>query len=164
MAFLHHPKLITHLSVHCKEITIYVFLDEELRGLSPNFHIHVSIYAIYKFPRSVNLFCLQQNRQPIVGIHKSFTETLMYELGLSTCSSFSKNICFAFLVLCLCSVHSKSYLNKSTETKFFSYFWIWREKNPIFPSELSCFRQNLDVWGCFVYCLRRLMPDAQDSL
>jgi hypothetical protein len=29
------------LLVHCKENAIYVFLFWELRGLSPNFHIHV---------------------------------------------------------------------------------------------------------------------------
>jgi hypothetical protein len=47
MAFLHHPKLITHLSVHCKEISIYVFLEKELRGLSSNFQIHVSVSDLY---------------------------------------------------------------------------------------------------------------------
>jgi hypothetical protein len=28
---------------HCKEISIYVFPEKELRGLSPIFHIHVSV-------------------------------------------------------------------------------------------------------------------------
>jgi hypothetical protein len=31
---------------HCKEIPIYVFLEKELRGLSPGFHIHVSVSEI----------------------------------------------------------------------------------------------------------------------
>ncbi len=30
-----------------KKISIYVFLEKELRGLSPNFHIHVSISDLY---------------------------------------------------------------------------------------------------------------------
>jgi hypothetical protein len=34
-------------SVHCKENPIYVFLFWELRGLSPSFHIHVSVSDLY---------------------------------------------------------------------------------------------------------------------
>ncbi len=36
---------------HCKEIWIYVFPEKELRGLSPNFHIHVSVSDIYSHIR-----------------------------------------------------------------------------------------------------------------
>jgi hypothetical protein len=35
---------------HCKEIWIYVFPEKELRGLSPNFHIHVSVSDSYPRP------------------------------------------------------------------------------------------------------------------
>ncbi len=31
------------MSEHCKEISIYVFPEKELRGLCPNFYIHVSV-------------------------------------------------------------------------------------------------------------------------
>ncbi len=41
------------LRLHCKENPIYVFLFWELRGLSPNFHIHVCLWAIYIFSGSV---------------------------------------------------------------------------------------------------------------
>ncbi len=34
---------------HCKEIWIYVFPEQELRGLSPDFHIHVSVSDLYIF-------------------------------------------------------------------------------------------------------------------
>jgi hypothetical protein len=34
-------------NMHCKEISIYVFPEKELRGLSPNFHIHVSVSDLY---------------------------------------------------------------------------------------------------------------------
>ena len=34
-------------SSHCNENPIYVFLFWELRGLSPNFHIHVSVSDLY---------------------------------------------------------------------------------------------------------------------
>ncbi len=33
--------------VHCNENPLYVFLKEELRGLSPNFHILVSVSDLY---------------------------------------------------------------------------------------------------------------------
>jgi hypothetical protein len=48
--------------VHCKEISIYVFPEKELRGLSPNFHIHVSVSNLYITPLGLPIF-LQQNRQ-----------------------------------------------------------------------------------------------------
>ncbi len=31
------------MSPHCKGNSVYIFLFWELRGLSPNFHIHVSV-------------------------------------------------------------------------------------------------------------------------
>jgi hypothetical protein len=34
-------------TVHCNENPIYVFPEKELRGLSPNFHIHVSVRDLY---------------------------------------------------------------------------------------------------------------------
>jgi hypothetical protein len=33
--------------VHCKEISIYVFPEKELRGLSPSLHIHESVCDLY---------------------------------------------------------------------------------------------------------------------
>jgi hypothetical protein len=53
-------------TVHCKEISISVFPEKELRGLSPNFHIYVSVSDLY-----IPTFCpsvfLQQNRQTDQG-------------------------------------------------------------------------------------------------
>jgi hypothetical protein len=34
-------------AVHCNEKPIYVFLFWELRGLRPNFHLHVSVIDLY---------------------------------------------------------------------------------------------------------------------
>jgi len=48
--------------MHCKENPIYAFLFWELRGLSPNFHIHVSMSDLY-IPRIGPHISLQQNRQ-----------------------------------------------------------------------------------------------------
>ncbi len=47
---------------HCKGNPIYVFLFWELCGLSPNFHIHVSVSDLY-IPRIGPHISLQQNRQ-----------------------------------------------------------------------------------------------------
>ncbi len=35
------------LRLHCNENPIYVFPEKKLRGLSPNFHIYVSVSDIY---------------------------------------------------------------------------------------------------------------------
>ena len=50
---------------HCKEISIYVFPEKELCGLSSNFHhIHVSVSDLYVYiPTFGPPVFLQQNRQ-----------------------------------------------------------------------------------------------------
>jgi len=45
-----------------KEISIFIFPEKELRGLSPNFHIHVSVSDLY-IPKIGPSIFLQQNRQ-----------------------------------------------------------------------------------------------------
>ncbi len=50
------------LDWHCKDILIYVFPEKELRGLSPNFHIHVAVSNLY-IPTFGPPIFLQQNRQ-----------------------------------------------------------------------------------------------------
>jgi hypothetical protein len=53
-------------SIHCNENPIYVFVFWELRGLSPNFHIYVSVSDLY-IPRICPHIFLQQNRQTDPG-------------------------------------------------------------------------------------------------
>jgi hypothetical protein len=48
--------------LHCNENPIYLFPEKELCGLSPNFHIHVSVSNLY-IPRISPHIFLQQNRQ-----------------------------------------------------------------------------------------------------
>jgi len=48
--------------MHCKENPIYVFLFRELRGLSPNFYMHVSVCDLY-ISRIGTHMTLQQNSQ-----------------------------------------------------------------------------------------------------
>jgi hypothetical protein len=61
---------------HCKEIRIYVFPERELLGLSPNFHIHVSVSDLY-IPTFGPPIYLQQNwhTDQRNKHYKSLTET-----------------------------------------------------------------------------------------
>jgi hypothetical protein len=51
----------TALQRHNTENSKQIFPEKELRGLSPNFHIHVS--AIFIFPQSVCLLCCRSTSQ-----------------------------------------------------------------------------------------------------
>jgi hypothetical protein len=79
---------------------IYIFLFWELRGLSPNFHIHVSVSDLY-IPTFGPPIFLQQNRQTDQRIYKSPTDTWMWKLGLWPRNSSPGNICFEFSVFSL---------------------------------------------------------------
>ncbi len=85
--------------LHCNENPIYVFLFWELRGLSPNFHIHVSVSDLYILRIGPHNF-LQQNRQLDPGNIKIANRHMDVKIG----NSFPGNICFKFSVLFLCSV------------------------------------------------------------
>ncbi len=89
--------------IHCNENPIYIFLFWELRGLSPNFHIHVSVSDLYISRIGPYISCSRIGRS-IVGIYKSLTDTRMWKLGVWPRNSFSRNICFEFTVLVHCSV------------------------------------------------------------
>jgi hypothetical protein len=51
---------------HFKENSIYVLPEKNLRGLSPNFHTHVSVSDLYIPTINPHIF-LQQNRQTDSG-------------------------------------------------------------------------------------------------
>ncbi len=57
---------VSSMFTHCKENPIYVFLFWNLRGLSPNFHIHVFVSDLY-IPRIGPHISLQQSRQTDPG-------------------------------------------------------------------------------------------------
>jgi hypothetical protein len=67
------PNRKKHLILHCKENPINVFLFWELRGLSPNFYIHVSV-AIYIFPGLVHWFPCSRIGRLILEIYKSLVD------------------------------------------------------------------------------------------
>ncbi len=64
-------------SMHCKENPIYVFLFWELRGLSHNFHIHVSVSDLY-IPRICPHISLQQNRADRSWKYINFSQIYEY--------------------------------------------------------------------------------------
>jgi hypothetical protein len=51
-----------------------IFPEKEYRGLSPNFHIHVSVSELY-IPKMGLPFLLEEIYRPILEIYKSLTET-----------------------------------------------------------------------------------------
>jgi hypothetical protein len=59
--------------MHCKENPIYVFLFLELCGLSPNFHIHVSVSDLYS-PRIGPHFSSSKIVRSMVEIYNSLTD------------------------------------------------------------------------------------------
>jgi hypothetical protein len=61
-------RLLPSLSnvLHCKEIPIYEFSGKELRGLSPNFHIHVSVIGLYIPTMGLPI---------LLGLYKSLSDT-----------------------------------------------------------------------------------------
>ncbi len=58
----------------CRKLKANIPRKVEYRGLSPNFHIHVSVSELY-FPTMELPFLLEEICGPILGIHKSLTDT-----------------------------------------------------------------------------------------
>ncbi len=83
----------------------FLFLIWKLRGLSPHFHIHVSVSDLY-IPRiGPHISCSRIGRS-IVGIYTNLSQTdIMWKVGLWPRNSFPGNICYEFSVLVLCSVN-----------------------------------------------------------
>ncbi len=85
---------------------IYVFLFWELRGLSPDFHIHVPVSDLY-IPRiGSHISCKRISRSIEGRLFKSLTDNWMWKLGLCLGNSFSGNIYFQFsiFVLSVCGI------------------------------------------------------------
>ncbi len=81
--------------MHCTENFKQIFPEMKLRGLVPNFYIHVSVSDLYIYTIGPQM----QYRKiggPIVGIYKSLTDTWMQKLGMRPHSVISGNICFEF--------------------------------------------------------------------
>ena len=59
--------------MHCNDNPIYVFLFWKLHGVSPSFHIHVSVSDLY-IPTIDLPILLQEICGPILGLCKSLTD------------------------------------------------------------------------------------------
>jgi hypothetical protein len=60
--------------LHCNGNSVYIILFWELRGLSPNFHIHVSVSDLY-IPRIGPHISSSRKGRPMVGLYKTLTDT-----------------------------------------------------------------------------------------
>ncbi len=81
---------------HCNENPRYVFLFWELRGLSPNFHIHVCELFIYSQDQFTYFPAAELGRL-ILGMYKSLTGIWMWKFVLRPHIFFSGNIFSNFL-------------------------------------------------------------------
>jgi hypothetical protein len=70
---------MSHFAMHCNGNSVYIFLFWELRDLSPNFHIHVSVSDLY-VPRIGPHISSSRKGRPIVGIYNSLTD-MNLEIG-----------------------------------------------------------------------------------
>jgi hypothetical protein len=61
-------------NLHCNENPIYVFPEKELRVLSPNFRIHVSLSVFY-IPRIGPHISFSRIGRSVLGKYKSLTDT-----------------------------------------------------------------------------------------
>jgi hypothetical protein len=98
-----YPQSNNICTLQRKSYLYSIFIFWELRGLGPNFPIHVSVSDLYIPSICPHISCSRIGRS-IVVIYKSLTDTWMWKLGLWPRNSFSGNICFKFSVLVLCSV------------------------------------------------------------
>jgi hypothetical protein len=74
----------SYCTVHCNGNSVYIFLSWELRGLSPNFHIHVSVSDLY-IPRiGPHMHFLQQKRQTHRGSIQFALRHMNVEIGTET--------------------------------------------------------------------------------
>ncbi len=62
-------KLLSYwlINPHCNENLIYIFLEKELRALSPNVYIHVSVSDLYVYSEDRSTIFGQHNRQTDPG-------------------------------------------------------------------------------------------------
>ncbi len=67
------PSWLAGLRIHTAAAIPFIFLFWELRGLSPNFHSHVSVSDLYSPMISLHISSSRIGR-PIVGIYKLLTD------------------------------------------------------------------------------------------
>ncbi len=78
------------LQRHNTEKSKQISPEKELRGLSPNFHIHVSMSNLCMLTIGLPILLLEI-WGPILGKYKSLTNIWMWKLGSRPCNFFSGN-------------------------------------------------------------------------
>ncbi len=86
------------------EISKQIFPEKEYRGLSPNFHIHVSVSHLYISTISLPIL-LEKICRPILGIYKSLTDKWMLKLGAEAALFLEKEYIYGNFVAVYLATH-----------------------------------------------------------
>jgi len=86
--------LFSKLQRHNTENPKQIFPEMKLRGLSPIFHIHVSVSDL-NIPTKACIFSGSRIGRPTLGIYKSLTDTRAWKCGLRP-YSYSSDLQFLF--------------------------------------------------------------------
>ncbi len=81
------------------EISKQIFPEKEYRGLSTNFHIHMSVSDLYISTIGLPIL-LEEICRPILGPYKSVTDTWMWKLGMRPRYSQKRNTQVGFSLQC----------------------------------------------------------------
>jgi hypothetical protein len=73
--------LLCQLHRYCTENWEKIFPEKKLRGLSPNFYIHISVSKLYIPTINLPIFGCKKIGGPILGIYKSLTDVWLWKLG-----------------------------------------------------------------------------------
>ncbi len=137
--------------LHCSEDLIFAFLFWELGGLSPNFHIHVSLSDLYFPSIHPHISCICRS---IVGIYKSLIGTWMWKFGLC-CPERETNRTVG-AGRCLSCLPTGPLLNggrvgfidlKSRRDHKYGGSPCWHARMPRYALAASLVLSDKDVWG-----------------
>ncbi len=118
-----------YFSLHCKEISVYVFAEKKLRGLSPNFHIHMYVSDLY-IPTIGPPNFLQQNRQTYFLPFSNEWWNVISVFQLSICGTY-QNICLIFfLVVQVCIARANTEYASAVSNKNRKCWASWKQRPP----------------------------------
>jgi hypothetical protein len=85
-------------------------------------------------------------KKPIIGIYKSLKGTWMCKLGLRPRNSFSGNVCFEFLVLCLCSAMQIKFSRAFVRTSIIHSRALRTYHSHVLKLSFSCYTPTFFAW------------------